>query len=109
MPGVVPRLTGTPGDDQARGAADVGAHNEEIYSAGSDSSAPNTTACRRKVSSEERAMLIRTPGPNEPRSSEITPRAVYLNRRAFMSGAAVVAAATVAAAKRRRRLPSSRR
>jgi methionine sulfoxide reductase catalytic subunit len=37
-------------------------------------------------------MLIRTPGPHEPRSSEITPRAVYLNRRALMSGAAAVAA-----------------
>ena len=40
-------------------------------------------------------MLIRIPGPHEPRPSEITPHGVYLNRRAFMAGAAA-AAATVA-------------
>ena len=33
-------------------------------------------------------MLIRTPGPHEPRPSEITPRRAYLDRRAFMAGAA---------------------
>ena len=37
-------------------------------------------------------MLIRTPGPHEPPPSEITPHGVYLNRRAFMAGAAAVAA-----------------
>ena len=40
-------------------------------------------------------MLIRIPGPNDPRPSEITPRAAYLNRRAFMVGAAAAAAVTV--------------
>src|SRR5262249_45446369 len=44
------------------------------------------------------AMLIRVPGPNEPRPSEITPAGVYLNRRAFMVGAAVTAAATLGGA-----------
>ena len=37
-------------------------------------------------------MLIRIPGPHDPRPSEITPRGVYLNRRAFMVGAAAAAA-----------------
>ena len=37
-------------------------------------------------------MLIRTPGPHDPRSSEVTPRAAYLNRRAFMTGAAAIVA-----------------
>ncbi|HEX2482869.1 MAG TPA: protein-methionine-sulfoxide reductase catalytic subunit MsrP, partial [Methylomirabilota bacterium] len=41
-------------------------------------------------------MLIRVPGPNDPRPSEITPRGVYVNRRVFMAGAAAAAAATVA-------------
>ena len=41
-------------------------------------------------------MLIRVPGPNEPRPSEITPHGVYLNRRAFMAGAAAAAAVTLA-------------
>ena len=41
-------------------------------------------------------MLIRVPGPNEPRPSEITPRDVYVNRRAFMAGAAAAAAVTLA-------------
>src|SRR6185436_1802214 len=40
-------------------------------------------------------MLIRIPGPNEPRPSEITPRSVYVNRRAFMAGAAAAAAAAL--------------
>src|SRR5262245_5782478 len=40
-------------------------------------------------------MLIRVPGPNDPRPSEITPREVYLHRRAFMAGAAAVAVATL--------------
>src|SRR5262245_28199172 len=38
-------------------------------------------------------MLIRVPGPHEPRSSEITSRDVYLNRRAFMVSAAAAAVA----------------
>jgi sulfoxide reductase catalytic subunit YedY len=41
-------------------------------------------------------MLIRIPGPNDPRPSAITPRDFYVNRRAFMVGAAAAAAATVA-------------
>ena len=36
-------------------------------------------------------MLIRVPNPNEPRGSEITPRDVYVNRRAFMVGAVATA------------------
>ncbi len=40
-------------------------------------------------------MLIRIRGPHEPRASEITPHRVYMNRRAFMAGAAA-AAVTVA-------------
>ena len=40
-------------------------------------------------------MLIRVPGPHDPRPTEITPQGVYLNRRAFMIGAAAAAAATV--------------
>src|SRR5262245_58260804 len=40
-------------------------------------------------------MLIRIPGPHEPRASEITPHGVYLNRRVFMARAAAIAAAAV--------------
>jgi sulfoxide reductase catalytic subunit YedY len=36
-------------------------------------------------------MLIRIRGPHDPRASEITPREVYLNRRAFMAGGAAAA------------------
>ncbi len=41
-------------------------------------------------------MLIRTRQPHELPSSEITPHALYLRRRAFMAGAAAAAAAAVA-------------
>ncbi|KQW51651.1 MULTISPECIES: protein-methionine-sulfoxide reductase catalytic subunit MsrP [unclassified Roseateles] len=43
-------------------------------------------------------MLIRIPAPHEPVSSEITPRAVYLNRRTALAGLGLAAASPLALA-----------
>jgi len=43
-------------------------------------------------------MLIKTPFPHEPLSSEITPRSVYLNRRTALAGLGLAAASPLALA-----------
>src|SRR5262245_13186728 len=42
-------------------------------------------------------MWIKTPRFDEPRASEITERSLYMNRRAFMRGAAAAAVGALAA------------